>query len=146
MYHWLVYLHILSAVGSIGPFFVLIPLIRKMKTAENAELHIHLDSFQFTVRLSKHTGHLLVVTGVLLMLVGGWSWKTSWILATIIVMATSLYFIARAFSPTIRELRKPDLAVADREPLLRKLARALFLYIILLFIMMWFMVVKPAFR
>jgi hypothetical protein len=145
MYPWLVYLHILSAVASIGPFFVLIPLLRKMKTAENAELQLHLDSFQFAVRLSKHTGHLLVATGVLLMWLGNWPWKTSWILATIIVMVTSLYFIARAFSPTIRELRKPTVPIGDRNLLLRKLSRALYLYIALLLVMMWFMVVKPTF-
>ncbi|TBL80253.1 DUF2269 family protein [Paenibacillus thalictri] len=145
MYVTLVYLHIVSTVVAIGPFFLLIPLLGKIRKAADAELQVHLDSFRFAVQLSKHSGHVLIATGLLLMWLGSWPWTTSWILATWIVLATSLYFFARAFSPTIRKLRSSELAVTDREPLVRKLARSLYLYLLLLFLMMWFMVAKPAF-
>ncbi len=138
-------MHILSAVGAIGPFFILIPLLGKMKSADDTVLQLHLDTFRSAVRLSKHTGHVLVTTGVLLVWIGGYSWKAPWIVATLIILVSSLYFIARAFSPTIRELRQTGNVPETRAPLLRRLARALYLYLILLFIMMWFMVAKPTF-
>jgi len=141
MYQWFVYIHVVSALVSIGPFFVLMPMLRKLTLAEGEQLNIYLDSFAFVVRLSKHTGHVLVVSGLLLMWLGGYPWTTPWIFGTFVVLFASLLFMARAFSPTIRKLRTPE---HDREALVRKLGRSLYLYLLVLFVMLGLMVMKPA--
>ncbi|WP_249866161.1 MULTISPECIES: hypothetical protein [Paenibacillus] len=126
---------------SIGPFFVLIPMLGKLRTAEDAVLSSYLDSFHFVVRLSKHSGHVLVFSGLLLLWLGGWPWNTPWIAGTFVVLFASLFFMARAFSPTIRKLRQPD---HDRNKLVRKLTRSLYIYMFVLFVMLWLMMMKPA--
>ncbi|UUZ79230.1 hypothetical protein LJK88_29030 [Paenibacillus sp. P26] len=141
MYPWLVFIHSVSAMASIGPFFILIPLLRKLQSSEGEVLEAYLASFTFAVRLSKHSGHVLVASGLLLMWLGGWPWSTPWIFGTFVVLFASLFFMARAFSPTIRRLRQPD---QDRSALLRKLSRALYLYLAVLFLMLWLMIMKPA--
>ncbi|AFC30052.1 hypothetical protein PM3016_3197 [Paenibacillus mucilaginosus 3016] len=141
-YDLLVFIHAVSAMVSIGPFFVLIPMLRKLHTAEGPLKASFLDSFHFVVRLSKHTGHVLVGSGLLLMWLGGWPWDTPWILGTFAVLVASLVFMARAFSPTIRKLRQEG---SDRAPLLRKLTRSLYIYLTVLFIMLWMMITKPQF-
>ncbi|MCR8631854.1 MULTISPECIES: hypothetical protein [Paenibacillus] len=141
LYSWLVFIHAVSALVSIGPFIVLIPMLSKLRTAEGILLHSYLDSFHFVVRLSKHSGHVLVFSGLLLLWLGGWPWTTPWIAGTFIVLIASLFFMARAFSPTIRRLRQPE---HDRKALVNKLSRALYYYMSILFIMLWMMMMKPA--
>ncbi|MFE5317381.1 DUF2269 family protein [Paenibacillus sp. NPDC056579] len=141
LYPWLVFIHAVSAMVSIGPFFVLIPMLAKLRTAEEPLLSAYLDSFHFVVRLSKHCGHVLVFSGLLLMWLGDWPWNTPWLFGTFVVLFASVLFMARAFSPTIRQLRKPD---HDRTRLVDKLARALYLYLFVLFLMLWLMIMKPA--
>lgn len=142
MYQLLLYLHVCSVVVSIGPFFVLIPYLPKMKAATEEQLAFYLDSFRFVIRLSKHAGHVLVATGILLVWLGGWKWSTCWILLTIIILVGALSFFARAFSPTIRKLTEPN---HDRTALVQKLSRSLCLYILLMLVMMWSMITKPNF-
>lgn len=141
MYPWLVFIHAASAMVSIGPFIVLIPMLAKLRTAEGQLLASYLDSFHFVVRLSKHSGHVLTVSGLLLMWLGDWPWHMPWLASTFVVLFASLFFMARAFSPTIRELRKPE---HDRTRLVNKLTRSLYLYLSVLVIMLWLMIVKPA--
>jgi hypothetical protein len=141
VYPWLVFIHAVSAMVAIGPFFVLIPMLSKLRSAEGSLLSSYLDSFHFTVRLSKHTGHVLVGSGLLLMWLGGWPWHTSWIAGTFLVLFVSLFFLARAFSPTIRQLRQPE---HDRNQLVNKLSRALYMYLFVLFLMLYLMIMKPA--
>jgi hypothetical protein len=141
VYPWLVFIHAVSAMAAIGPFFVLIPMLPKLRHAEGSLLGAYLDSFHFTVRLSKHTGHVLVGSGLLLMWLGGWPWSTPWIAGTFLVLIASLFFMARAFSPTIRRLRQPD---HDRNQLVSKLSRALYMYMFVLFLMLYLMIMKPA--
>jgi len=141
MYSLFVYIHVVSAMASIGPFFLLFPLLGKMRKAEEQELHHYLPIFRFSVQLSKHAGHVLVGSGVMLLWLSGWAWiYSSWVQLTLAVMVGSLYFIARAFSPTLRQLKEPG---HDRGSLMDILARSLYLYVILMLIMLWFMVAKP---
>ncbi|MFC7785042.1 MULTISPECIES: hypothetical protein [unclassified Rossellomorea] len=140
LYRTLIYLHVISVVASIGPFFILLPMMKKLRTASDSVLPSYLDTFRFTVRLSKHAGHVLVGTGILLVLLGPWTWSTPWIIMTLVIMFCSLFFLARAFSPTIRKFGEDD---ADREWLIGKLKRTVWIYLILLLSMLWFMVVKP---
>jgi uncharacterized membrane protein len=140
LYKLLLFTHILSSIMSIGPFFVLIPLVRKLRTAEQQVEQVYVDTFRIAIQYAKHAGHALVVSGILLVMVGSWSWSTSWIVMTILILISSLYFLARAFSPKLRKLREPN---QNREELISKLRRAIWIYLFLLLAMLWFMVAKP---
>ncbi|WP_181909595.1 hypothetical protein [Paenibacillus taihuensis] len=139
-YSLLLYIHILSVIMSIGPFFVFIPVIKKLRSAEVLEQHAYLNTFRSAIRLAKHAGHLLVITGILLVIVGSWTWSTSWIIMTIAILVGSLLFLARAFSPKIRKFEEPG---QDKERIIRLLNRAVYIYLALLLIMLAFMVMKP---
>ncbi|AQQ54946.1 DUF2269 family protein [Planococcus lenghuensis] len=140
LYTLLLFLHILSAVLSIGPFFVLFPVIRQMKTAEREVLAGHLTTFRGAVRLVKHAGHILVTTGMLLVWLSAWPWYTSWVVLTLAVMVGSVFFLANAFKPVLKKFEVPD---ADQPALTAKLTRSVWLYISLLLVMLWLMVDKP---
>ncbi|MBM7649877.1 flagellar basal body-associated protein FliL [Bacillus ectoiniformans] len=139
-YRILIYIHVLSVVASIGPFFILLPMVKKLRVAQAAELNAYLDPFWLVVRLSKHAGHILVTTGVLLVILGPWSFKTPWIVMTLLIMFASLFFLARAFSPKLRKLQESGV---NKEEVAAKLKRSIWTYLILLMAMLWFMVVKP---
>ncbi|MGG1517276.1 hypothetical protein ABE504_17830 [Paenibacillus oryzisoli] len=136
----LLYLHICSVVLSIGPYFILFPLLSKIRSAPFELLPDYLEPFRITVRLTKHAGHVLVATGIILTWLTSWTWSTSWIVATVLIMVASLYFIARAFSPLLRQLKAPH---DERQSIVDKLRRALVLYVLITLTMMWFMVAKP---
>lgn len=140
LYSLLLYIHIVSAIMSIGPFFVLIPMVKKLRETNELEEQAYVNTFRFVIQLAKHAGHVLVVSGILLLLTGPWTWTTPWVLMTIVVMVSSLFFLARAFSPTLRKLRDPQ---QDRGRLVQKLQRAIWIYLALLGVMLWFMVTKP---
>ena len=136
----LLYIHIISVIMSIGPFFILLPLVKKLRTTKAEVQEAHLQTFRSAVRLAKHAGHVLVASGILLVIVSSWTWSASWIIVTVAVLVGSLYFLARAFSPLLRKYGKPD---EDEEILERKLTKSIWIYIILLLLMLWFMVAKP---
>lgn len=141
MFHrLLLYTHILSAVAAIGPFFVLISTVKKLRSAESSEERAYLDTFRVAVRLAKHAGHVLVLSGIALAIVGSWAWNTSWIVMTVLILLGSLFFLARAFSPTLRKFDEPG---HDKGALVRTLSRALWIYLALVLTMLWFMVSKP---
>lgn len=139
-YSLLLYIHILSVIMSIGPFFVFIPVIKKLRSAETMEQNAYLNTFRSAIRLAKHAGHLLVISGILLVIVGSWTWSTSWIIMTIAILVGSLLFLARAFSPKIRKFAEPG---QDKERIIHMLNRAVYIYLTLLLIMLAFMVIKP---
>ncbi|WP_246358853.1 DUF2269 family protein [Paenibacillus phytorum] len=139
-YVLLLYIHIFSVVLSIGPYFILFPLLARIRHAPFEQLPDYLEPFRITVRLTKHAGHVLVATGILLTWLTAWTWKTSWIIVTVLIMVASLYFIARAFSPLLRQLKAPH---ENRDFLVNKLRKALIWYVIITLSMMWFMVAKP---
>lgn len=140
MYTVILYAHIISAAISIGPFFVLLPMIKRIREADAVSLQTLLVTFKSAVRLVMHAGHVLVATGVLLVWQGPWPWHASWILLTLAVMFSSVLFLARAFSPVLRKFAEPD---ADQAALASKLKRSLWIYVLLLGLMLWFMVDKP---
>jgi hypothetical protein len=141
LYRVLLYIHVLSAVASIGPFFILLPVVKKLIFAKEAEIDAYLDTFRFVVRLAKHAGHVLVGSGVLLVVSGPWTWSTPWIIMTLIILFGSLFFLARAFSPTLRKFHEEG---HSREALTAKLKQSIWIYIVLLLAMLWFMVGKPS--
>ncbi|PLS18449.1 hypothetical protein CVD28_07235 [Bacillus sp. M6-12] len=141
LYRVLIYLHVSSVIVSIGPFFVLLPLVKKLRQAKGAELEAIMDAFRFAVRLTMHAGHVLVTTGILMVVMGPWTWKTPWIVMTLFIMFCSLFFLARAFSPKLRKLTEEG---QNRSDIAAKLNRSVWTYIFLLMAMLWFMVVKPS--
>lgn len=140
LHRLLLYIHILSAIASIGPFFIFIPIVRKLRTAEGAGQQAYLDTFRYAIFLAKHSGHVLVLSGVSLIYAGFWSWGTSWIVMTLVILVSSLLFLARAFSPKLRAFNTLG---ADKDGLVRALGRSVWIYLALLMIMLAFMVVKP---
>ncbi len=140
LYRILIYIHVLSVIVSIGPFFILLPIAKKMHLVREAELNAYLDTFRFVVRLAMHSGHVLIVSGILLVISGPWTWSTPWIVMTLLILFCSLFFLARAFSPKLRKFQEKG---ANKEELAVKLQRTIWIYIILLITMLWFMIVKP---
>ncbi|WP_409304192.1 hypothetical protein [Peribacillus sp. SCS-155] len=139
-YRIILYIHVFSVIVSIGPFFILLPIAQKLRSSAQAETNVYLETFRFVVRLTKHAGHVLVLTGVLLVILGPWTWATPWLVMTLLILVGSLFFLARAFSPTLRKFHETD---RNQEMLADKLKRSVWIYIILLLAMLWFMVVKP---
>lgn len=141
-YTTIVFIHVVSAVLSIGPLFIIIPLINRLKKMIEANEEIYLSLIQVIVRVVMHAGHVLVVSGVLLILGGPWPWHTSWVVMTIIVMGISGVFLATAFTRVLRRFNEPGL---DKLYILYRLKRTTWIYIGLMIIMLWLMVQKPSF-
>ncbi|NEU30982.1 DUF2269 family protein [bacterium LRH843] len=140
LYRFVLYLHIISAIITVGPFFLLLSTVKKLRLARKEEINPYLDTFRFAVWLAKHAGHVLSITGILLVIYGPWTWRTPWIIVTLIILLCSLFFLARAFSPTLRKFDDED---HNREELTAKLTRSVWIYISLLMVILWFMVGKP---
>ena len=136
----LLYIHIASAILTIGPFFAVLPIIKKLRDAQESVLEAYISTFKFVVRFTMHAGHVLVVSGILLVVFSSWTWTTSWILVPVLVMVSSLYFFARAFSPLLRKFTEEK---QDREVLSKKLMSATIWYILILLVVLGFMVIKP---
>lgn len=139
-YKLILYIHVLSAIVSIGPFFVLLAVGRSLAETGEEEEKVQIDLFRKGIFIVKHAGHVLVISGVLLILYGSWSWTESWIVMTLIVMLGSIFFLARAFTPGLTKLEE---GIGSRASVIKELRQSLYVYISLLLIMLWFMVVKP---
>lgn len=140
-YGAIVFAHVVSAVISVGPLFLLLPLIRRLRTAKAEAEDIYLAFIRVIIRLVMHAGHVLVVTGILLILFGPWPWNTSWVILTIGVMLLSGFFLATGFSSVLKRFHESS---NDREAVVNKLQRTAWIYIGLLMVMLWLMVQKPA--
>lgn len=139
-YTILLYIHILSAVLSIGPLFVVLTIVKKMRIASHIEMSPYIEAFKGAITIVKHSGHVLVASGILLMWHAGYHWSTSWIVLTFLVMFASIVFLARAFKPTLLTFNTP---AYDQQKFAALLQRKAWMYIVLLLIMLWLMVAKP---
>ncbi|MGG0655654.1 hypothetical protein [Rummeliibacillus pycnus] len=142
LYSTVIYIHIISAILSIGPFFVLIPMLKKMKLAKShEEMTAYVTTFSLAIQIVKHSGHVLILSGIYILWSGGYSLTSPFILMTITLLILSLVFLARAFKPTMRTFNTPQY---DHKYFIDKLTKSVWIYTILLLIMLWFMVTKPA--
>ncbi|WP_432352388.1 hypothetical protein [Sporosarcina sp. A2] len=141
-YTGIVFLHVLSAVGSVGPLFLLFPIISRIQKGSSVEQTTLLSLFKWTTRFVMHAGHVLVVSGVILILIGPWPWYTSWVIVTLGLMMLSIVFLASGFSTVLNRFPKEP---ENRDILLKKLKNTSWRYIGLLVIMLYLMVVKPSF-
>lgn len=141
-YSLIIYIHVLSVILSIGPYFVLFPILTMMRKKQYRLTEEFDTIFRFVIRITKHTGHILIVSGLLLVWLGPWSWKSSWIVLTVLILICSGYFIARAFSPSLKKLRA---GLGDPSEHVRRLTQSIWIYLSLMMIMLLLMVAKPMF-
>lgn len=140
LYKIVVYIHVLSAIVAIGPLFSIFPILKRMEKGKERDLNGMVEGLRGAVRTVSLAGHVLVPSGIVLVWLSGWSWKTSWVLATIILLIASLLFLARAFKPAWRIV---EAAPFQKEAFIRVMKKATVLYIVIMLVMLWLMVAKP---
>lgn len=141
-YSAVVFLHVVSAVISIGPLFILMPIIKRLRGVQSDVESAYMSIIKVTIRIVMHAGHVLVFSGALLIILGPWPWHTSWVVVTIIVLAISGFFLATGFTRVLRTFNAPGI---NKNELLNRLNRTSWLYIGLMLVMLWLMVQKPNF-
>ncbi|MBE1554283.1 hypothetical protein [Sporosarcina limicola] len=142
IYGTIIFLHVVSAVLSIGPLFILMPIIKRLRGVETEIEKVYLSIINVIIRAVMHAGHVLVFTGVLLIILGPWPWYTSWVVMTLAVMLLSAVFLAKGFTFVLRRFHDPK---QDKNAILNSLNRTSWIYIGLMLIMLWLMVQKPMF-
>ena len=140
LYTFILYIHIISAIGSVGPLFVLLVLLNRMKKLRGNEWNGYVQSLQGSIDVVRHAGHLVVISGILLIVFGNWSFTHSWVVLTLILLVASLVFLASAFKPTMQTYGSDAF---NKEQFITTLQRNTWIYIILLLIILGFMVYKP---
>ena len=140
-YEWVIFIHVVSAIGSMGPLFVMLVIVQLLKhNPTSLDTTTALRIFRESVRFIKHAGHVLVASGVVLVAWGPWEWRHSWIVLTLLLMVVSIAFLASAFK---RVFRTVEAQAISYEVMIQQLGRATWIYLILLGIMLAFMVWKP---
>lgn len=142
LYGILVFLHVLSAVLSIGPLTLLMPVIKRLHGVEASIEQAYLSVIKVVIRIVMHAGHVLVVSGVLLLIFGPYPWTTSWVILTLAVLLLSGVFLSRGFTIVLRRFHNLD---ADKTDILKRLMITSWVYLGLMLIMLWLMVQKPMF-
>ena len=59
----MVFVHVVSAVLAIGPLFLLMPIIKRLRNADLPIENAYLTIIKVIIRLVMHAGHLLVLIG-----------------------------------------------------------------------------------
>ena len=136
------YLHILSAIVATGPLFGIFPLLNRMNNALDDQLQGYVTALQGVLRAVANGGHFLVPTGLLLIYFSGWSWGSSWLIVTYVVMTCSLLFMARAFKPAMNFANRAEFT---KEQFIHMVKIATWKYIVLMGFFLWLMVTKPNF-
>ena len=140
IYKIALFLHVLSAVVATGPLFAIFPMLKRMEKVEGALEQGMIEGLRGAVRAVSLAGHFIVPTGIILLLFSGWSWNTSWVLATIIMLLASLLFLAKAFKPA---WYLAEAANFDKRLFIRTMRNATIKYILIMIAMLWFMIAKP---
>lgn len=141
LYSTVLFIHVISAILSIGPFFVLILMLKKMRIAKtHEEMTAYVTTFSLAIQIVKHSGHVLIFSGIYILWRGGYSITSPFIVMTMALLMASIVFLARAFKPTMRTFNTPQY---HQEYFVAKLTKAVWIYTTLLMIMLWFMVTKP---
>ncbi|HEX5565135.1 MAG TPA: hypothetical protein VFX34_09245 [Sporosarcina sp.] len=139
MYGTIVFVHVVSAVLAIGPLFLLLPTIKRLRNVDIPTENAYLAIIKVIIRLVMHAGHMLVLSGALLLLTGPWPWNTSWVIATLGIMLLSGFFLSSGFTKVLRKYYKHS----SKGQILTVLTRTTWIYIGLMLIMLWLMVQKP---
>lgn len=142
VYRFIVFLHVVSAVLAIGPLFILMPVIKRLRGVDETLELAYMSVIKVIIRIVMHAGHVLVFSGALLIILGPWPWHTSWVVVTVIVMGISGFFLATGFTRVLRTFNLPGV---NKDEILKRLNRTSWLYIGLMLVMLWLMVQKPMF-
>ncbi|MFD1927197.1 hypothetical protein ACFSFY_03865 [Sporosarcina siberiensis] len=140
IYGTIVFMHVISAILSIGPLFLLMPIIKRLRGVKTDIETAYLSVISVIIRIVMHAGHVLVVSGVLLLIFGPWPWYTSWVIMTIAILLLSGVFLSRGFTIVLRRFHNPGM---DKNSILNRLNTTSWIYIFLMLIMLWLMVQKP---
>ena len=140
LYTFILYIHIISAIGSVGPLFVLLVLLSRMKKIDANEWNGYVQSLQGSIDVVRHAGHIVVISGIFLIVFGSWSFTHSWVVLTLILLVASLVFLASAFKPTMQTYNSDAF---NKEQFITILQRNTWIYIMLLLIILGLMVYKP---
>lgn len=140
IYGTIVFMHVISAILSIGPLFLLMPIIKRLRGVNTDIETAYLSVISVIIRIVMHAGHVLVVSGVLLLIFGPWPWYTSWVIMTIAILLLSGVFLSRGFTIVLRRFHNPGM---DKNTILNRLNTTSWIYIFLMLIMLWLMVQKP---
>ena len=140
VYRIALFLHVLSAVVATGPLFAIFSMLKRMEKVEGALEQGMIEGLRGAVRAVSLAGHFIVPTGIILLLFGGWSWNTSWVLITVIMLVASLLFLAKAFKPAWHLAEATDF---DKQLFIRTMRSATIKYILIMMAMLWFMIAKP---
>ncbi|WP_262173616.1 hypothetical protein [Saccharococcus sp. Marseille-Q5394] len=140
MYGTIVFVHVVSAVLAIGPLFLLLPTIKRLRNVDLPTENAYLTIIKIIIRLVMHAGHLLVISGALLLLTGPWPWYTSWVITTLAIMLASGVFLSSGFTKVLRRYYLPN---SHKGEILTVLTTTAWIYIGLMLVMLWLMVQKP---
>lgn len=119
---------------------MLLVLLSRMKKIDSNEWNGYVASLQGSIDVVRHAGHAVVITGILLILFGSWSFAHSWVVMTLILLVASLVFLARAFKPTMQTYGSDAF---NKEQFIYTLQKNTWIYIALLLLIIALMVFKP---
>lgn len=143
LYEIALFIHIINAVVTIGPLFAILVMLGRMKKLEeDSKFEGAIEGLRAMIRTVEIGGHYIVPTGLILVMLGGWSWSTSWIVVTLIFLGACLIVLAKAFKPATKLLGTPAFT---RALFIRKMYVATFVYLLIMAVLLWLMVAKPAF-
>ena len=139
-YDIVLFIHVLTAIGSIGPLFAMFFMLKRMKNIEESKLLGVIEGLLGAIRTVEVSGHWLVPSGVVLILLGPWKFTTSWVLATIVLLLLTLIYLAKAFKPAKRLIGTERFT---REQFIQSMKKATFFYSLIMLTLLWLMVAKP---
>lgn len=140
MYKTFIFLHIVSAILATGPLFMIFPLLHYAERERIAQSDAIIVPIQKAVWVVMHGGHLVVTTGVLLILFGPYPWHTSWVVLTVLVMLLCSFFLATAYSKQWKAFEREHWT---NKQLWSNVRRVTWIYIGIMLMMLWLMVTKP---
>ncbi|MBD0379510.1 DUF2269 family protein [Paenibacillus sedimenti] len=115
---WLVLIHIMSSIIGIGPTYFGHILFRKRQQV--GELRRSLELFQILNFFPKIGGTIAVLSGLLLVWLGGWSFVTFWIIASLIlyiaIQVVAVGLLGPITAKLQKELNSPKLSTEQEIP------------------------------
>lgn len=143
IYKLALFVHITNAIVTIGPLFTIFVTLHKMKSLEDKQqIQGTIEGIRSMIRTVEIGGHFIVPTGIIVLLLGGWAWSTSWIVMTLIILAICLIILAKAFKPATRLI---GTTAFSKDKFISIMYKSTFVYLLIMLTFLWLMVAKPSF-
>lgn len=143
LYEIALFVHITNAIATIGPLFAILILLGRMnKIEDEVQFEGSIEGLRAMIRTVEIAGHYIVPTGLLLVILGGWSWSTPWIVVTLVFLGACLIILAKAFKPATKLIGTPAFT---KDLFIKKMYIATIVYLLIMGILLWLMVAKPMF-